>query len=562
MPHIPHVCGGEPIMKNLYSPRLNAAFVLGGTAAALQLMRPSPHNRGGVGKLPASDAEALTIINGLRAEGAVALTEEDVYIHYLEAANDNFVSDRFCFLGESTLKNIAQGAAEGFAFLNSHNTGTYVRPPDLPLGRTFCGRYETLPAEGEESSPTRRAVVGIYMVRGVLPNGSNGPGTDDMHRMIDARTVFDCSVGLYEGKAICDVCGNGVWDYDEEYRFLCPHLPGTTYRMTEDEIATQLERGVTEGCASYTIEEGRANEVSAVYDGAVPGAGFVKAASLSLSAPQRENLTAKLSQSYGLRFTVSDLDTLAEKIHGDKRGKFTLTEEATPSPKPTPPDADPPGTSEGLGHRDKEKKTMKLSLKALREAFRLGENEQIEIEDAPSTLPAPTPAPADFSAQMTAVINAAVAPLAAQVASLEASNKALGDQLSASNQVAEEARLASQLAANEARVAKARRSFKLTAHAADKMLALAKNNPDAFGPAMDAIEANASVIALGGTPVEGAEDVTLGTDTSAGMAGDLLPRAQKLAKEQGIKLHEALAQLATDPEFAAQYAAARQEETL
>jgi hypothetical protein len=549
-------------MKNLYSPRLNASFVLGGTSAIEKLMRPSPHNRGGVGKLPSSESEALTIINSLRAEGAEPLTEADVYIHYLEAANDNFVSDRFCFLGESTLKNIAQGAAEGFAFLNSHNSGNYYRSADLPLGRTFCGRYETLPAEGEDASPTRRAVVGIYMIRGVLPNGASGPGTDDMHRMIDARTVFDCSVGLYEGRAVCDVCGHGVWDYDEEYRFLCPHLPGSTHRMTEEEIASQLGRGVTDGRASYTIEDGHANEVSAVYDGAVPGAGFVKAAALSMSAPQRETLTAKLSQGYGLRFTVSDLDSLGEKIHGDKRGKFTLTGDGANHPKPTPPDAVPPGISDGTNHRTKDKNLMKWTLKALREKLGLGENDPIEIDGFKPVEPAPTPAPADFSAQITAAITAAVAPLSAQVANLEASNKALGEQLSASNQATEEARKAAQFAANEARVTKARRQFKLTAHAADKMLELAKSNPDAFGPAMDAIEANASVIALGGAPVEGAEDVTLGTDTSAGLAGDINVRAQKLAKEQGIKLHEALAQLATDPEFAAQYTAARQEETL
>lgn len=553
-------------MKNLYSPRLNASFVLGGTAAIEKLMRPSPHNRGGVGKLPSSESEALTIINGIRAEGAAPLTEADVYIHYLEAANDNFVSDRFCFLGESTLKNIAKGAENGFAFLNSHNTGGYLRSADLPLGRTFCGRYETLTAEGEDGGPsTRRAVVGIYMIRGVLPNGANGPGTDDMHRMIDARTVFDCSVGLFEGKAVCDVCGNGVWDYDEEYRFLCPHLPGTTHRMTEDEIAAQSERGVTDGRASYTIEDGNANEVSVVYDGAVPGAGFVKAASLTMSAPQRENLAAKLSQGYGLRFNVSDLDNLAEKIHGDKRGKFTLSGESTTPPKPTPPDAVPPGISDGQNHRTKDTTLMKWTLKALREKLGLGENDPIEIDGfkpVETPAPIPTPAPADYSAHLTAAVTAALAPLTAQVANLETSNKALGEQLSASNQVAEEARKATQFAANEARVTKARRQFKLTAHAADKMLELAKGNPDAFGPAMDAIESNASVIALGGSPVAGAEDVTLGTDTTAGLAGDLNARAQKLAKDQGIKLHEALAQLATDPEFASQYAAARNEETL
>ncbi len=550
-------------MKNLYSPRLNASFVLGGTKAIEQLMRPSPHNRGGVGKLPSSESEALTIINGLRADGAEPLTEADVYIHYLEAANDNFVSDRFCFLGESTLKNIAKGAETGFAFINSHNTGTYVRSPDLPLGRTFCGRYETLPAEGEDGSPTRRAVVGIYMIRGVLPNGANGPGTDDMHRMIDARTVFDCSVGLFEGKAVCDVCGHGVWDYDEEYRFLCPHLPGTTHRMTEDEIAAQLGRGVTEGRASYTIEDGHANEVSAVYDGAVPGAGFVKAASLAMSAPQRENLTAKLSQGYGLRFSVSDLDNLAEKIHGDKRGKFTLsgdgtnhrTGDGTPHPKPTPPDAVPPGT--------KDTTLMKWTLKALREKLGLGENDPIEIDGfKPEETPAPSPAPADFSAQITAAVNAAVAPLSAQVANLETSNKALNEQLSASQKSAEETAKAATFSANEARVAKARRQFKLTAHAADKMLELAKSNPDAFGPAMDAIESNASVIALGGSPVAGSDDPTVEGGDSTQLANATKTKAEKLARERGISVFDAMTILATDPEFSAEYAAARQEETV
>jgi hypothetical protein len=59
------------------------------------------------GDLPAEVADALKIINSNLPEGAAALYPEDVYIHFAEAANSNFVGDRFMFLAESTLRNIA-----------------------------------------------------------------------------------------------------------------------------------------------------------------------------------------------------------------------------------------------------------------------------------------------------------------------------------------------------------------------------------------------------------------------------------------------------------------------
>lgn len=492
-------------MPNPFTPRLNAQFVSGGAAAFL---RPSAGNRGGVGKLPSSASEALTIINGFRAEGAEPLTEESVYIHYLEAANNAFVSDRYCFLGETTLKNIATDAAAGFAFMNSHRTGGYGSTAELPLGRTFCGRYErvTPDNDGDEGGvdidhdgddATRRAVVGIYMLAGVAPNGAASISTDDMHRSIDARTIFDCSVGLYGGTAMCDVCGHGVWDYDRESgRFLCPHMPGTDYQMTPEQVAAQSARGVTNGYCSYTLDGANCNEVSAVYDGAVPGAGFVKAALSPIAinedlAAERESLVSKLSAGYGLPFTVSDLAELTQRF---QKGTTEVPTSPKPAAKPlnhsTPPDADPPGS--------KEKKTMKLSLKALREAFRLGENEQIEIEDAPSGLPAP--APADFTATITAAVNAAVAPLNTQLQSLAESNKSLGEQLAASQKTAEETARAAQLSADKAKILALKKAFKITPAAAIELTTLAETAPAAFAIAAKAFEANGPVITVAGIP--------------------------------------------------------------
>lgn len=239
---------------------------------ALTLMRTQ-------GTLPEQDGEALALINAMQPAGADPLTAEDVYLHYCEAASSNFVPDRFVFLGTTTLQNIAANAAVGVAFMNSHRTGGMSHPSELPFGRTFSGRYEAY--QRPDGSMFERTLIGFYMLKGLKPNGDSGPSTDDLHRLINGGTLFDVSVGIYPGADLCDVCGNDVDASDREGRPLCPHVPGTHRRMTEDQIAAQLARGVTRGCASMTLQEYTMGEVSGVYDGAVPGAGFRKALSLA-----------------------------------------------------------------------------------------------------------------------------------------------------------------------------------------------------------------------------------------------------------------------------------------
>ena len=220
------------------------------------------------GKLAKSVPDALSMINALLPSGSEALTPEQVYIRYAEAANSNFISDRWMFLDESTLRNIALNAAEGVAFMNSHRTGGMSAPAELPYGKTFCGRYE-------EDGDRKRCIVGFYMLRGVNPNGSNGPSTDEMFAQIEGGTLNDVSVGLYGGKRPCDVCGKDIREWDEQTGwYACPHVPGATDGMSKDQINNQRKRGVPDGCASYSLTDARMGELSGVYDGAVPGAGF------------------------------------------------------------------------------------------------------------------------------------------------------------------------------------------------------------------------------------------------------------------------------------------------
>lgn len=238
-------------------------FLAGGAPA-----EEAPQPTSALGTLPANDTAALALINAALPAGAPPLTRADVYIHYAEVANNSFVSDRWMFLHRSTLRNIAQDASAGVAFMNSHRTGGLSHPAELPMGRTFCGRFEQY-ADGR-----MRTLVGMYMQAGLAPNGAQGPTTDDLHRMILGGTLFDCSVGLNAGDAICDVCGKNL---DDEGKGGCPHVPGTNRQMSIDEQLAQQARGVPDGAATYSLWEGHLGEYSGVYDGAVSGAGYTYA---------------------------------------------------------------------------------------------------------------------------------------------------------------------------------------------------------------------------------------------------------------------------------------------
>lgn len=237
------------------------------------------------GILPQTTAEALALINAKLPEGAVPLAESDVYLQFHEAANSNFVGCYYLYLDESTLRNIALGGAEGVSFMNAHRTGGLSTPSELPFGQTFSGVYE----EGFDADglAARRTILGVYLLRGVKPNGDGGPSTDDLDKGFRAGTVKDVSVGLSGGEAICDICGYGLNQtaQDEEgYTiYLCPHVPGTHRAMKPDEIEAQKQRDPrnSKGVATYSLADATLNELSAVYDGAVPGAGIRKVMGLS-----------------------------------------------------------------------------------------------------------------------------------------------------------------------------------------------------------------------------------------------------------------------------------------
>lgn len=262
------------------------------------------------GYLPATMHEALAMIRGLQPEGATPLEENDVFVHVIEAANTNFIGDRYMFLGESTLRNIAAAGPAGVSFMNSHRTGDLSTPSELPFGQSFAGQFE---ASGEGESRTAHALLGVFLRRGIRPNGANGPSTDDLHAMIEAGALRDVSVGLYGGEKACDVCGNDYMDGEQ-----CSHFAGTTRNMTEDQKELQAARGIPQGRASYTLNNATLGEVSAVFDGAVPSAGVRKILSAGRAAFSAFHLQEAV-EAFGplLNFEPSptdDADTLPAQL--------------------------------------------------------------------------------------------------------------------------------------------------------------------------------------------------------------------------------------------------------
>jgi hypothetical protein len=236
------------------------------------------------GALPTTAADTLAAINSRLPEGATPLRADQVFTQVYEAANSNLILSRAMHLGESTLRNIATGAAHGVSFMNSHRTGGLSEPTELPFGQSFGGEFqEVVTADGRLA---HRALISVFLVKGIHPNGSNGPSTDDIAKMFESGAVKDVSVGLSGGNTTCDVCGHPMGGPDAYQEVddgnggkskvrKCNHAPGTLQNMSADQIESQKQRSAlnVSGIATYTLNNSQLLELSAVYKGAVPGAG-------------------------------------------------------------------------------------------------------------------------------------------------------------------------------------------------------------------------------------------------------------------------------------------------
>ena len=171
----------------------------------------------------------------------------------------------------SNFVNALKGS-DGVPFLDSHNTYR------LPIGRSYNGF--------QDNSRGLAEAVGYFFIRkGInLGAGHSYATTNDYATAIDSRVITAVSVGFTGGEWTCDICGQDYWSE------ACSHVAGMTYG---DMIAT------------VTIDAARLAEVSAVWEGATPGATIQKALLAHETGVLTKTQARALSDRFGLHFPHS-----------------------------------------------------------------------------------------------------------------------------------------------------------------------------------------------------------------------------------------------------------------
>ncbi len=187
----------------------------------------------------------------------------------------------------TTLPNFAREAAQGVAFLIGHNNR------EMPFGATLTGTLET-------AGDVTRVLADAYALR--------EPTTAAFVNRVRAGIQKDDSVGFYGGQWICSICGRDMLtDWWE-----CWHVPGLMYEIKDPDGGTTTVREVL---AWALVKNAHLSEVSAVYDGATPGAAILaaqRAAESGHLTPQQARL---LEQRYRInlpdrRLLVAGADNL------------------------------------------------------------------------------------------------------------------------------------------------------------------------------------------------------------------------------------------------------------
>jgi hypothetical protein len=206
------------------------------------------------GVMGLSDEELMTLAESRAADPEIFKTNPP-FFWAAEISNSN-VDAYFTRMMPSSLKNYARMADEGVAFQNSHNWR------ELPLGSSLKGKYIAGGTNGLD-----RVQAAFFTIPGLNPGSLS---TDQLILMMRAGTARDVSIGFYGNRSVCSICHGDVWDWFSDDP--CIHMPGEMYDV-KDEHGVTTDRVM---CIE-NIEDANLAEVSAVYDGACPGAAIMKA---------------------------------------------------------------------------------------------------------------------------------------------------------------------------------------------------------------------------------------------------------------------------------------------
>jgi len=198
---------------------------------------------------PLDSERLLALVREQHAFDASVLDERTPFFWPAEISS-NRLDAYYTRMAPSSLRNYAAEAAAGVSFQNSHAVDK------LGFGRSLTGAYSE---EGELA----RVLAEFYTIPGLRLHDVS---TDDFILGVRAGLIRDVSIGFYNCTFRCSICGRSIWDYE------CPHIPGVKYAKRND-----LGETVGEELAFAWVDDAHLAEVSAVYDGATPGAAILKA---------------------------------------------------------------------------------------------------------------------------------------------------------------------------------------------------------------------------------------------------------------------------------------------
>lgn len=243
----------------------------------------------------ATTAELVALARG-RASDPSVFDEYPPFVWGNEISSDRLDSYFTKMDPATTLPNFARAAAQGVAFLIGHDHS------DMPFGSTLTGTLET-------AGEVTRVLADAYCLQ--------EEATRSFVSRVRAGIVKDDSVGFYGGQWICSICGRDMLtDWWE-----CWHVPGLMYEIKDGEAAVTTVREVL---AWALVKNAELSEVSAVYDGATPGAAILarQASEAGHLSPTQAQLIEQRYRIHlpGKRITVpgTDLPALASPQRGEQ----------------------------------------------------------------------------------------------------------------------------------------------------------------------------------------------------------------------------------------------------
>lgn len=213
-------------------------------------------------------------------------------------ASTNKLDSYSTHMHRSSLENFAADLTEGRVLLDSHDTRR------LGIGYSLRGQF------------TGAGGNGVMKASG---DWFSAPTSDDaisFIRKMKAGMVRDLSGGFYGGQWICDLCGEELGNWFSETG--CRHWPGQTYEVNEKPTV-----------ATAAIHNARLAEVSAVYDGATPGAMILRARAMSEAGLLVPDMARLLETQYRIKLPASHRSWAGATPHGkepqmaDEPGKTT-----------------------------------------------------------------------------------------------------------------------------------------------------------------------------------------------------------------------------------------------